>query len=112
MYDILAGSGGTVIFPVPWARDPSISYLFTAEQLMDVLCETGFTALVWRDVTEAGRSWFSRVQERIAEKGVPAIGLELLLGPDFQQMMRNQLRNLKEDRIALLHAVMTRPASL
>src|SRR6516165_1755861 len=29
VYDVLQGEGGDVLYPVPWARDPSISYLAT-----------------------------------------------------------------------------------
>ena len=31
VYDILQGEGGEVLYPVPWARDPSISHLATPE---------------------------------------------------------------------------------
>ncbi|CAG0932632.1 Sarcosine/dimethylglycine N-methyltransferase [Rhodocyclaceae bacterium] len=108
IYDILAGTGGDVIFPVPWAQDTSISFLYTAPQLMDVLREAGFKILVWRDVTSAGRDWFGRMQEKIAQKE-PVLGLQLLLGPHFQLMACNQLRNLNEARIALVEAIVTRP---
>jgi ubiquinone/menaquinone biosynthesis C-methylase UbiE len=30
LYDVLAGPGGDVYFPVPWAKEPSISFLSTA----------------------------------------------------------------------------------
>ena len=29
VYDVLQGEGGEVLYPVPWARDPSISHLAT-----------------------------------------------------------------------------------
>lgn len=109
IYDILAGTGGDVIFPVPWAQDASISFLYNAPQLMDVLREAGFKILVWRDVTSAGRDWFGRMQEKRGQNELPSLGLHLLLGPHFHQMVHNQLRNLNEDRIALVEAVVTRP---
>lgn len=109
IYDILAGPGGDVHFPVPWARNPSISFLFTSQQLLDTLTDTGFDIVVWRDATEPGRSWFRRMRDKISQNGLPAFGLQLLLGPDFRLMAHNQVLNLEEDRIALIEVVARRP---
>lgn len=37
------------------------------------------------------------------------LGPSLLLGPDVPVMGRNQVRNLEEDRIAIVRAVFDRP---
>src|SRR5450631_2864213 len=111
MYDILAGPGGDVYFPVPWARESSISFLLTSQKLLDTLTETGFEMLIWRDVTESGRSWFRHMRDKISQEGLPAFGLQLLLGPDFRLMANNQVLNLEEDRIALIEVVARRPGN-
>ena len=112
IYDILAGAGGDVHFPVPWAREPSISFLLTSQQLLGTLTKTGFEILVWRDVTESGRAWFRHMRDKIRQEGLPAFGLQLLLGPDFRLMAHNQVLNLEEDRIALIEVVVRRPANI
>ena len=109
LYDVLAGPGGEVHYPVPWARDPSISFLLTSPQLLETLTEIGFEILIWRDVTDTGRTWFRHMQEKIRHEGPPPFGLQLLLGPDFRLMAHNQLLNLQEGRIALIEAVVRRP---
>lgn len=109
LYDILAGPGGDVYFPVPWARDPSCSFLSTSQQLLDILAETGFEILIWRDVTEPGRSWFRRTQDKLHKNGSPPLGLHLLLGDDFRKMAHNQFLNLEEGRVTLVEAIMRRP---
>lgn len=111
IYDILAGVGGEVYFPVPWAREPSISFLLTSGQLLQTLGEIGFEVLIWRDVTESGRSWFRQMQDKMRREGPPSIGLQLLLGPEFRRMAHNQFLNFEEDRIALLEAVVRRPVN-
>jgi ubiquinone/menaquinone biosynthesis C-methylase UbiE len=108
IYDILAGPGGDVHFPVPWARDPSTSFLITSRQLLDTLRKVGFEIDIWRDVTQSGRSWFRHMQET-RKDGPRSLGLQLLLGPDFSRMAHNQFLNLEEDRIALIEAVVRRP---
>lgn len=109
LYDILAGPGGDVYFPVPWAREPSISFLLTSQQLLDRLTATGFEIVVWRDVTEPGRSWFRHLRSKMGQGGLAPFGLQLLLGPEFRFMAHNQVLNLEEDRIALIEAVVRRP---
>jgi hypothetical protein len=111
LYDVLAGTGGDVHFPVPWARESSISFLLTSQQLLDTLTDTGFEILIWRDVTESGRSWFRHMRYKISKEGLPKFGLQLLLGQDFRLMAHNQVLNLDEDRIALIEVVARRPGN-
>lgn len=111
MYDILAGPGGEVHFPVPWARESSISFLTTSQELLEILSKIGFEILIWRDVTDSGRMWFRRMQGKISSQGLPSLGLQLLLGSDFRKMAHNQVLNLEEDRIALIEAVVRRPGN-
>jgi MPBQ/MSBQ methyltransferase len=105
LYDILAGCGGEVLYPVPWAREPAISFLDTPEALRGRLEAAGFKILTWRDVTAPARDWFREVVKRIQVDGTPPLGLHLLLGDDFPEMAGNMMRNLEEDRITLLQVV-------
>lgn len=109
IYDILAGDSGPVHFPVPWAREPSISFLATPDELHDLLEEVGFEILRWRDTTDLGREWFRAMRRRIQEEGVAPLGFHVLLGPDFQTMTQNMIRNLDENRIALIEVLARKP---
>ena len=42
VYDALQGEGGEVLYPVPWAREPSISHLATSDQMSSLLIGAGF----------------------------------------------------------------------
>jgi ubiquinone/menaquinone biosynthesis C-methylase UbiE len=112
IYDIVAGEGEPLIFPVPWAREPSISFLVTSDELRELLGQAGFQVVSWRDTSEEGRSWFREVAEKMQKVGgTPPLGFHILLGPDFKTMARNQVRNLNENRICLIEAVVQRPSS-
>jgi ubiquinone/menaquinone biosynthesis C-methylase UbiE len=111
VYDVLAGEGGPVHFPVPWARESSISHLVSPQHLRHRLEGVGFEILSWQDNTEKGRSWFRRMAARITDKGLPRLGIHLLLGEDFRLMAQNQVRNLEENRIALIEAIVKRPSA-
>lgn len=109
LYDVLQGDGGPVHFPVPWAREPSISHLVTPPEWRGLLERAGFEVVSWRDVTEAGRDWFAEMNRRRRESGPPPVSFALLLGPEVIQMGQSQQRNLVENRIALVEAVCRRP---
>jgi SAM-dependent methyltransferase len=103
-YEIAAGPGGDVHFPVPWARQPQISFLATPDELRRCLERAGLKVVAWRDVTARALEWF-RERAVAASAGTSALGLHLLLGADAKQMFANQVRNLEEDRIRVIQAV-------
>lgn len=105
IYDVLQGAGGEVIFPVPWAREPSISHLVTPDELRRLLEQAGFKVEHWQDTTAAGRDWFIEMTRRFQESGAPPVSFVLLMGSEFKEMAANQRRNLEEDRIALVETI-------
>jgi MPBQ/MSBQ methyltransferase len=108
IYDVIAGPGGMVHFPVPWARTPASSFLATAGELRRSIATAGFEIVHWHDDTANARTWFAGLADRIAERGLPPLGIHLLLGEDFALMAANQRRNLDEDRIGLIQLVARR----
>lgn len=99
IYDILAGDGGAVHFPVPWALGQETSFLTTPDKLRILIEGAGFAITAWQDTTEAALTWFRNVTTGKAE--VRPLGLHVQMGEGFELMMRNQLLNLEEDRIVL-----------
>lgn len=99
IYDLLQGPGGPVHFPVPWARDPATSFLIAPDELRNLLNGSGFEIVGWRDTSAEGHNWFRRLCEQIERDDPPPLGFHLLLGSEFSEMARNQVRNLEEQRI-------------
>ncbi len=108
LYDVIAGEGGEVHFPVPWAREPQDSFLADEETLREALEAEGFTVETWRDTSDLGRLWFAGMAARVAQDGPPPLGLHLVMGADFPAMTRNMRRNLEEGRVALVEVVCRR----
>lgn len=110
LYDVLAGPGGALHFPVPWAREPSLNFLITPEALRELLERAGFRIVSWRDTSRAGQAWFQEVAAKMQAQGgsPPPLGFHLLLGEDFRPMAQNQVRNLNERRIVLIEAIAQR----
>ena len=51
LYEIMAGPTSPIRFPVPSARDPSISDLRAPETIRSLIATTGFKVLAWVDET-------------------------------------------------------------
>jgi len=107
LQEVAAGPGGPPHFPVQWAREPGISFLFSAEETRDKLEAAGFRVRVWQDTTqEALKSARRRAQN--AGAAPPPLGTHLILGADWEAMFRNSARNLEERRTELFNAVLER----
>ncbi|MXN66310.1 methyltransferase domain-containing protein [Stappia sp. GBMRC 2046] len=98
-YDVIQGDGGDVHFPVPWARQPSISHLATDKQMQSLLTGAGFRILDIHDSSEKSLTWFEERMRQLSESGPPPVSFNMFLGNDYPEMVRNQVRNLAEGRI-------------
>jgi ubiquinone/menaquinone biosynthesis C-methylase UbiE len=99
VYDVLQGEGGDVQYPVPWARDPSISHVATPDAMHALLTGAGFKILSTHDSTEESQSWFEGMAAMLAQGTVPPVTFRTFLGDDFPEMTRNMLDNLRARRI-------------
>jgi len=111
IYDVVAGTGGPLHFPVPWSREPESSFLVTPASMRATLEQQGFRVVGWTDQTKTGIAWFEQQQKARAQ--APAspslLGLHLAMGPEFPAMAANLGRNLREGRAGLIQAVLERP---
>ncbi len=99
-YDIFSADG-TVYYPEPWANDPSISFLFEANTLREMLASLGLKPLQVRDQTAAGVSFLRQLFDRIEREGVPTVGLHLLMGDSAREKLENLLRSMDEGALKL-----------
>jgi MPBQ/MSBQ methyltransferase len=102
--DVTLGEGGAVYYPMPWARETAMSFLLAAEVTRKRLEAAGFRVVAWED-TSAPALDFAR---RRAAAGPMPLGIHLIMGADWPAMTANTLRNLAEDRIRSLSAVLER----
>ena len=87
------------MYPVPWAREPSISHVVTPDEMKILLTGAGFKILDTRDSTEESQHFFERMTAQMAKTGSPPVAWRLFLGHDFPVMAQNQVRNVTERRI-------------
>ena len=110
IYDVVAGDGRSLHFPVPWSRGPDMSFLLTPAAMRAALEAQGFRVTSWIDRTAAGIAWFAdmRKAQAAAPAAPPALGLHVVMGADFKDMAANLGRNLEEGRAGLLEAILQR----
>jgi SAM-dependent methyltransferase len=103
-YDLVLGHGD-VVYPVPWARDASTSFMLRERDTRVTLEQGGFTPTLWRDDTEVAGNWFNATMTGAPQNG---LSLGVVMGPDFREMTGNLVRNLRENRLGVLSAVLKR----
>src|SRR5215831_12107085 len=107
LQEVAAGPGGPPHYPVQWAREPSISFLLTAEATRAKLEAPGFQVLIWQDTTEEALQ-SARRRAQSSAGAPPPLGTHLILGDDWRAMFHNSVRNLEEQRTRLFNAVLER----
>ena len=104
-HDIFQGANRPLHFPVPWAEEPSISFLATPEEVRGFLSEAGFTAVEWADRTRQSLEWVLASVERGRQAGPSPLGPHLLMGETAKTKLGNAIRNLQEERMVVAQAV-------
>lgn len=103
-YDLVLRNGD-VLYPAPWASDASTSFLLSERHTREALEQAGFKAILWRDDTQVALDWFKAMMAGSPPSG-PSLGV--VMGPDFAAKTRNLSRNIGENRLGVLSAVLTR----
>lgn len=97
-FDILAGPTQPIHFPVPWAADPSFSFLLSPGETRALIASSGFRETTWLIGSDLKAELDRSDQPDPADRG-PLLDSSLLNGPDSAAMGENVARNLKEGRI-------------
>jgi SAM-dependent methyltransferase len=107
-HDILAGPGGSVVFPVPWAETADLSFLADEGSMREAIEQAGFEVEIWRDTTDVSLEWASNTAARIKENGPPPLGLHLLMGQTAPTKLANLIANMESGAIRVVQVVAIR----
>lgn len=105
--DVVAGDGGAPHFPVPWACEPSGSFLLSAEATHARLSAAGLRVEVLEDQTADA---VVQQSARASVAGSQSLGVHIVLGADGPTMLKNSIRNFQEIRIGLVQGIAVRAA--
>ncbi|HYQ70384.1 MAG TPA: methyltransferase domain-containing protein [Gammaproteobacteria bacterium] len=104
-HDIFSADGDEPWYPVPWAGDPSISFLERVDRVPDILRTAGLQVEVWEDRSSDSLAWFRNTVARVRDSGPAPLGLHLLMGAGTLPKFENLIRNLQESRITVIQSV-------
>lgn len=104
LFDVIRGSGGELLLPVPWATEPHHSHLVSREELRSLLESAGFRI----DVDEDPAPELLPAMQQMLSAGPPASGLTTaMLIDDIETKGPRYMQNLAEGRTALSLIVCT-----
>lgn len=99
--ELAAGDVATSYFPLPWATDPGDSCLVSAEKMRSLLGESGLTAELFEDTSDAhlGRSTANATPAAPGQLGL-AVFVE-----NLAQKAGNARRSLEEGQVRLVRGI-------
>jgi SAM-dependent methyltransferase len=106
MHDVLRGSGSEPEFPLPWARDPSVSFLQTVKETQESLDSVGFEREEWREVPAAMAETFRAIA---MGDSTQALTLQVVMGPDLPERLGNFFAAFSDGRLVLAQGVFRKP---
>jgi SAM-dependent methyltransferase len=93
------GPKGPPIFPVPWADDPSSSFLASPAEMRAILEGAGLRVLELRDVSASVLAFPQEMQARAARGEPPLVLSNVTNGEEFLVRGRNLQKSVGEGRI-------------
>jgi sarcosine/dimethylglycine N-methyltransferase len=103
LWDITAGDGREIDYPMPWADGVDHSHLATPDELRKVLETAGFTVEHWADLTET----IAPLMRTIQSLPPNPLGLQAFV-PGFRKRLENLTAALTDGRLRATQAVLRR----
>ncbi len=110
LQEVATGSGEALHFPTFWAHSQNTSFLVPSDVLRATLNLAGFRELAWQDTSQWTLDWFregQQTQQNVSATQTP-LGLQLVLGKDAREMLRNHIINLQEGRMRIVEGIVGR----
>jgi len=105
LHEIFQGEDKTIALPVPWASDPSISFLLPWEEFESFAGGPGFTLDHFSDETQSASAWWQMVHAAGANKKPRPLSPHLVFGSNAAFFAINMKNNFKNNSIQCIEAV-------
>jgi hypothetical protein len=100
IWDITDGTPGKLDYPLPWADQPELSHLASADRLRAVIDAAGFTVVHWNDLTEQAAPFM----ETLLSVSPGPLGLHTFID-NFAEKADNLTRGLSSGRLRVIQGV-------
>lgn len=102
IYDIVRSNDELPIYPLPWASDPSFSFVVHPPVIVEALERAGFRQITQEDRTSHVLENFAQVAQLIQSGNMPPLNLLALLGNYAREATGNIVTNIKEGRLKVV----------
>lgn len=106
-----AGRSGEPHYPVPWAATAATSFLSTPEETREQVAAAGFEIVSFRDTTTDILPDQRKNRSRLEEKGLPRLGVHVVVGERIREYQINSARSLEEGRLTAIEVLARKPAA-
>jgi ubiquinone/menaquinone biosynthesis C-methylase UbiE len=119
LHEVSKGENQTLLFPVPWADKPSISFLEPWDKTLESMEKHGFQTSFYSDGTKAAYQWWEKVnafsRKQTDKKASPGkskakapgtLNPGLIFGVSAKSFGENMYTNFKNNSVCLIEAVM------
>jgi SAM-dependent methyltransferase len=106
VFEVVAGPGGPVVPPVPWADTEAESHVVALEELRGTLRDAGFAERLVNEGEDVQASMAAAAgahPDKLPDRTVGSLGT---LMPDYEERMAGLHRNVTEQRIAVVQMVL------
>jgi sarcosine/dimethylglycine N-methyltransferase len=100
IWDITAGTTGELDYPLPWADQPELSHLASADELRSFIETAGLNLVQWNDLTEQAAS----LMESFLSAPRAPLGLHTFI-ENFAEKANNLTRGLSSGRLRVIQGV-------
>jgi MPBQ/MSBQ methyltransferase len=107
LFEVAAGPGGPLEFPVPWGDRDEESFLIAPGELRDLLDSGPLSVTTWNEGQAAVNAIAAAAQSISPPPADPKLGLHILM-PDYKARMEGLARNVAQKKIVLVQAIVTR----
>lgn len=105
MQEMSAGPVGEPYYPLPWAREPSTSFLASPEELARIITAAGFRVIELIDDTASQATPEINTADR---QRLSKLGISLLMGDEFPALSANNARSAADGRLARIRLLAER----
>lgn len=105
--DVTAGDGRTPDYPLPWAREPAISFVSSQDEIRMALTGAGFRILDWKETTADAVAAQNKPSQQARRS---PLGVALVAGADFPLRSGNLAKCLADGRFTSVQFVAQKPA--
>lgn len=107
-HDVFGIDSKGLEYPLPWASEPSISFLASASAIRSQLGVLGLREIVWDDCTERSYQWVQSTLSKPMPDPMPPVSLHILIGPDIREKLANFGRGVELGKLQVIQGVFQR----